>query len=61
MVTVSSTVDFEFRPFTLAQTLFFNTGDASEWHTTAPENVFTPIQRLKGTFDGLNHTFQEFM
>ena len=61
---LSKTYSFEGQTIKLGKDITLNKGDASEWATNAPANVWTPIgwqgpgigQHFMGTFDGQGHT-----
>ena len=41
---------------TLEADIVLNTGDKADWETTAPANVWTPVENFSGTFDGQGHS-----
>ncbi len=59
-VTLSQTNTFEGKTIKLATDIVWNEGDASQWGTTPPANVWTPIgdgsNGFQGVFDGQGHT-----
>ncbi len=48
--------DFTGKTIKLDADIVWNSGNAADWATTAPANVWTPIANFTGTFDGQGHT-----
>ena len=48
--------DFKGKTVKLGADIVFNTGNAADWATSAPANVWTPIKGFAGTFDGQGHS-----
>jgi len=47
---------FKGKTVVLANDIELNSGDAANWSTTAPKNIWMPIVEFAGKFDGQGHT-----
>ena len=59
LATLSETNNFAGKTIKLGADIVWNTGDAADWATTAPANVWIPISDstpFSGTFDGQGYT-----
>ncbi|MBQ9392910.1 MAG: hypothetical protein IJU18_02805 [Oscillospiraceae bacterium] len=48
--------DFAGKTLVLGADIAVNSGNASDWGSKAPENVWTPVSSFAGTLDGRGHT-----
>ena len=52
---MSNATNFNKQTVKLGANLDINTGNAADWATTAPKNIWYPINTFSGTFDGQGH------
>ena len=48
--------NFSGKTIKLGADIVFNEGDAADWKTNIPKNIWTPITNFAGTFNGQGHT-----
>lgn len=58
LATLSKYYDFKGQKIILGADIAVNEGNASDWANTAPEQVWMPITKFAGTFDGKGHTIR---
>jgi len=52
----SGGIDFKNKEIKVSENISVNTGDATTWATTAPEDTWIPIKGFAGTFNGQGHS-----